>query len=175
MPEGRAAPWRAGASVSGRGTPDSPCLAVSRPVRLRWELRGETPDDEVPIAPMLSFFHGDRWVATEVFTQSEFESGIWQAALAEPVMLALEGWARPTGAVVGMFLAFTFLELEPRWLRLGLDFRSAEDRRFRGDTCAEIRDILLYRLFGRANEQVEKLLSGISGPDGEPNDEGRPS
>ena len=138
-----------GVSVTGVGTQENPCLATSDPVMLQYEVESEGgPEND--FEPMLSFYYGDHCLSTWVFTRVLYESGRFDRAFADPVTLAIEGWEMEDGTVSGSLYAFTFLEPEPEWLLLGPEFRGPDNRRYPGDPCREIRDLLLSRLQGRS-------------------------
>ena len=145
-------------SVNGGGTRENPCLATSDPVMLRYEVESESrPEDD--FGPMLSFYSGDRWISTWVFTRALYESGRFDRAFADPVILAIEGWEMEDGTVSGSLYAFTFLEPESEWLLLGPEFRGPDSRSCPGDPCEELRDLLLRRLGGEPADEVDGLLA----------------
>ena len=136
-----------GVTVTGGGTPENPCLATSDPVMLRYEVESEGgPEND--FEPMLSFYYGDHCLSTWVFTRALYESGRFDRAFSDPVMLSIDGWEIEDGTVGGSLYAFTFLELEPELLFLGIEVRRPDNRRYPREPCRELRDLLLSMLQG---------------------------
>jgi hypothetical protein len=148
-------------SLTGGGTPENPCLATSNPVMLRYEVESEG-EPENDFEPMLSFYCGDHCLSTWVFTRALYESGRFDRAFAEQVVVAIEGWELEDGTVSGSLYAFTVLEPEPEWLLLGPEFRGPDNRRYPAQPCEELRDLLLRRLGGEPVEEVDRLLASDS-------------
>jgi hypothetical protein len=134
-------------SLTGGGTPENPCLATSNPVMLRYEVESEG-EPENDFEPMLSFYCGDHCLSTWVFTRALYESGRFDRAFAEQVVVAIDGWEIEDGTVGGSLYAFTILEPEPEWLFLGIEVRRPDNRRYPAQPCEELRDLLLSRLQG---------------------------
>ena len=111
---------------------------------------------------MLSFYSGDRWLSTWVFTRALYESGRFDRAFSEQVVIAIEGWEKEDGTVGGSLYAFTFLESEPEWLLLGPEFRGPDNRRYPAQPCEELRDLLLRLMQGGPVEEVDRLHESVS-------------
>lgn len=145
---------------NGKGTNLDRCSAMSNSVRLRYEIVGPAvPEDDGML--VLSWHVGSRWLVTWEYPAEEVVSGALDEILADPVMICLEGWVRPNGDLFAWYLGFAYLLPEVRFLELGGEVRPREHRKYPGDPARETADILLGRLFGRPQEEVEKLLRSL--------------
>lgn len=77
------------------------------------------------------------------------------------MILAVEGHVQRGNLVAAMY-AIWFLRDVPEWIDLGPVARLARAWRHPGDPRGEIAELLLSRLQGTPEEQIEKLLEGIS-------------
>ena len=103
----------------------------------------------------------DRWIATWLFPRHLVAGGYLDQALCDPVILAVEGHVQRGNLVAAMY-AIWFLRDVPEWIDLGPVARLARAWRHPGDPRGEIAELLLSRLQGTPEEQIEKLLEGIS-------------
>jgi hypothetical protein len=149
-----------GIAIRGWGTREQPCLAMSRPIRLTYDLEnleGAPPD----FPPLITYRFEDRWIATWLFPRHLVAGGYLDQALCDPVILAVEGHVQRGNLVAAMY-AIWFLRDVPEWIDLGPVARLARAWRHPGDPRGEIAELLQSRLQGTPEEQIEKLLEGIS-------------
>jgi len=148
-----------GVAIRGWGTSEQPCLAMSRPVRLTYEvveLENQPPDG----ATLVTYWFGERWVSTWLFPRRLVEAGYLDQAFCDPVLLALEG-NLDRGYLDASMYAISYLKDEPEWVDLGSVVRYAENLRYPGDPRGEIADVLLCRLQGNPAREVENLLKTV--------------
>lgn len=148
-----------GVALRGWGTKEQPCLAMSRPVRLTYEvveLENQPPHG----ATLVTYWFGDRWVSSWLFRRELVDSGYLDQAFCDPVLLALEG-NLDRGHLVATMYAIRYLRDEPEWIDLGSVVRLAENLRYPGDPRGEIADVLLCRLQGNPAEEIKKLLDAV--------------
>jgi len=148
-----------GVQIRGSGTRDRPCLALSRPVWLSYEvvqLKNRPPDRD----PLLTYWFGERWISTWLFPRELVDSRYLDQAFCDPVLLALEG-NLDLGYLDACIYAIRHLKDEPEWIDLGPQIRFAEDLRYPGDPRGEIADLLLSRLQGNPAMEVERLLATV--------------
>ena len=148
-----------GIRISGWGTSEQPCLAMSRPIRLTYEveeLEGAPPE----FPPLIKYQFERRWIATWLFPRNLVERGYLDQAFCDPVILAIEGHVE-RGNLVAAIYAIRFLRDEPEWIDLGSLVRFAEDLRYPGDPRGEIADVLLCRLQGNPVEEIGKLFDTV--------------
>ena len=148
-----------GVRTQGRGTLEEPCLCTAWPLRLQYEVvpaTGSGPGAD----PRVSILYGDRRINAWKIGRELVESGRLAEALSWPVTLAFEGYLE-VGHVGGKFYLITDCEEDPEWIDIGPDIRFEEHFRFPGEPIREIADVLLHRLFGRPDREVERLLASI--------------
>jgi len=146
-------PLAVGVRAQGRGTLEEPCLCTAWPLRLRYEV-------EPAADPRVSIFFEDRRINAWKIDRELVESGRLAEALSWPVTLAFEGYLE-VGHVGGTFYLITDCEEDPEWIDIGPDIRFEQHFRFPGQPIREIADVLLHRLFGRPDREVERLLASI--------------
>ncbi len=152
-------PFTVGVRTQGRGTLEEPCLCTAWPLRLQYEVApatGSGPGAD----PRVSILYGDRRINAWKIGRELVESGRLAEALSWPVTLAFEGYLE-VGHVGGTFYLITDCEEDPEWIDIGPDIRFEEHFRFPGEPIREIADVLLHRLFGRPDREVERLLASI--------------
>ena len=148
-----------GVRTQGRGTLEDPCLCTAWPLRLRYETApaaGSLPGAD----PRVSILYGDRRINAWKIERELVESGRLAEALSWPVTLAFEGYGE-VGHVGGRFYLITDCEEDPEWIDIGPAIRFEQHFRFPGQPIREIADVLLHRLFGRPDREVERLLASI--------------
>jgi len=149
-----------GAAIRGWGTSEQPCLAMSRPIRLTYdveELEGAPPE----FPPLIKYQFEGRWIATWLFPRNLVERGYLDQAFCDPVILAIEGHV-DRGHLVAAIYAIRFLRDEPEWIDLGPVARLEEDRRYAGDARGEIADLLLSRLQGDPQREIDALIATVA-------------
>ena len=148
-----------GVRTQGRGTLEEPCLCTAWPLRLQYEVvpaTGSGPGAD----PRVSILYGDRRINAWKIERELVESGRLAEALSWPVTLAFQGYL-DGGHVGGTFYLITDCEEDPEWIDIGPDIRFEQHFRFPGQPIREIADVLLQRLFGRPDREVERLLASI--------------
>ena len=145
-----------GVALRGWGTKEQPCLAMSRPVRLTYEVV-EMENQPPHGATLVTYWFGERWVSTWLFPRRLVEAGYLDQAFCDPVLLALEG-NLDRGYLDACMYAIRYLRDEPEWIDLGSHIRFAEDLRYRGDPRGEIADLLLSRLQGDPGMEIDRLI-----------------
>jgi hypothetical protein len=148
-------PFTVGIRATGAGTLEDRCLCVAWPLRLRFEVEeGKSRD--------VSIFYGDRRITRWKLSPELLDSGRLAEALSWPVTVAFEGYLE-VGHVGGKFYLITDCEEDPEWIDIGPHIRFEEHYRFPGQPVREIADVLLQRLYGKPETEVERLLSSIGG------------
>ncbi len=161
-------PFTVGVRTRGTGTFEDQCLCTAWPLRLRYEVRrmkaGSLINADGPGDPIIRFLYGDRWIVNGRVSRDLLESGRLANALSWPVTLAFQGYYVPGSVgehVGGYFYAITDCEEDPEWIELGSHLRFKEQLRFPGEPIREIADVLLERLFGETDTEVERLLASV--------------
>jgi hypothetical protein len=161
-------PFTVGVRARGAGTFEDQCSCTTWPLRLRYEVRQTKAksliDPDGPGDPILRFMYGDRWIVNGRVSRSLLESGRLAKAFSRPVSVAFRGYyvPGPVGEHVGgHFYAITDCKKHPEWIELGSHLRLQEELRFPGEPIREIADVLLERLFGVPDEEVERLLASV--------------
>jgi hypothetical protein len=148
-----------GLRISGWGTSEQPCLAMSRPIRLTYEaveLENQPPDG----ATLVTYWFGERWVSTWLFPKKLVDAGYLDQTFCDPVLLAVEGSLEGEYLVAAMY-AIRYLRDEPVWIDLGSVVRFAANLRYGGDPRGEIADVLLSRLQGDPANAIEELIAKV--------------
>jgi hypothetical protein len=146
-------PITVGIRATGAGTREDRCLCVAWPLRLRFEV-------EEPEGRGVSLFYGDRLITRRKMSRDLLDSGRLTEALSWPVIVAFEGYLE-VGHVGGTFYLITDCEEDPEWIDIGPHIRFQAHFRYPGEPIREIADVLLERLFGVPDEEVERLLASI--------------
>ena len=162
-------PFTVGVRTWGAGTFKDQCSCTAWPLRLRYEVRQpeakSLSDPDGPGDPIIRSLYGDRWIATGRVSCDMLESGRLAEAFSRPVTVAFRGYhvPGPVGEHVGgYFYAITNQEENPRLIELGSHLRLKKEFRFPGEPIREIADVLLERLYGVPEEEVERLLASIN-------------